>query len=236
MQKQIVILAAGKGTRMKSDIPKPMHLVQDTPMLQRVVNASLEVTDDVVLVHSQEMQEYLQGYTNCQLVLQNERLGTAHAVFCALDKVKPDSFVVVIYADHPFIDSAIINKVFDSIMQSSYSCVMLASIQEQENAYGRIVHNGPEVLKIVEAKDLSEEEKSIKLCNSAVISFAPGVLNKYLPIVMSEKKFNEYYLTSMVEVLVQNSQKVSYFVDLENKYSLGVNTKEELDNANQLSI
>jgi bifunctional UDP-N-acetylglucosamine pyrophosphorylase/glucosamine-1-phosphate N-acetyltransferase len=182
------------------------------------------------------MQEYLQGYSNCQLVLQSERLGTAHAVFCALDKIKTDSFVVVVYADHPFIDSAIIGKAFDNAMQGSSACTLLAHEHEEENSYGRIIHNQGNVLKIVEAKDLAEEEKGIRLCNSAVICFAPGVLKKYLPIVISEKKFSEYYLTSIVEILATNNQKVSYFIDLEDKYSLGVNTKQELYNANKLGI
>jgi bifunctional UDP-N-acetylglucosamine pyrophosphorylase/glucosamine-1-phosphate N-acetyltransferase len=237
MQKQIVILAAGKGSRMKSDIPKPMQLVKSKPMLDTIISASKISTSDIILVHSDSLNPYLNRHSDCKLVSQKEQLGTAHAVSCALSKIKKDSFVTIIYADHPFIDNIVIDKVFDSIIQSNYACVTLASIQTGDNTYGRIINNGLEINKIVEFKNLLEDEKKISLCNSAVMSFAPGVLHKFLPMVLEmnleERKSTEYYLTAIVEILVQNDQKVSYVIDQDYKYSVGVNTQTELQTANQ---
>lgn len=238
MNKQIVILAAGKGSRMSSILPKPLQLVKNTPMLDRIVRAAFESTPDVVLVHSDALIPYLQQYPKCQLVLQNERLGTAHAVFCALEKIKKDSFVTIVYADHPFIDSLIIDKMFQAISHTDYSCVTLASIQEQENAYGRIVSNDSEVLEIVECRNLSQQQKAIKLCNSALMSFAPSILHNFLPKVLQEDKLttDEYYLTKIVKILNENAHKVSYIINDDGKYSIGVNTKKELEAANQLNF
>jgi bifunctional UDP-N-acetylglucosamine pyrophosphorylase/glucosamine-1-phosphate N-acetyltransferase len=130
MNEQIVILAAGKGARMNSPLPKPMHKVENQTMLDKVINASKQVTDQIILVHSHQMLPYLQGYSQYQLVLQEEQLGTAHAAFCALEKINKDSFVTLAYSDHPFIDSPIINKLFDNIIGSNYNYLTLASIQE----------------------------------------------------------------------------------------------------------
>jgi UDP-N-acetylglucosamine pyrophosphorylase len=238
MNKQVVILAAGRGSRMISNVPKPMHLVKDTPMLDRVVRASLNSTPDVILVYSDALVPYLDKYPECQPVLQNEQLGTAHAVFCALEKIKKNSFVTIIYADHPFIDTFIIDQMFNAIEHTNYSCITLASLQEQDNAYGRIIRNDSDILEIVEYRNLSEEQRSIKLCNSALMSFAPDILHKFLFKIFEEDKdkasTNEYYLTRIVKILNENGHKVSYVINDNNKYSLGVNTKKELEIANQL--
>ncbi len=235
MHKQVVILAAGKGSRMGSDKPKPLHLVKDEPMLDRVVNAALNVTPDVVLVHSDALVPYLSRYDKCLPVLQQERFGTAHAVFCALEKIKKDSFVTIVYADHPFIDTIIIDKMFSQINDTEYCSMTLASIQEGENAYGRIILNGQEITKIVEFRNLSEEQKQIKLCNSALMVFRPGVLHEFLPKLMERKIQDqaEYYLTGIVDTINTNGGKVSYVLDDDSKYSFGVNTQQELQEANQ---
>jgi UDP-N-acetylglucosamine pyrophosphorylase len=233
MQKQIVILAAGKGSRMNSEIPKPMQLVKDRPMLDVIISAAADVTKDIILVHSDSLNPYLDRYHDRTLVKQDQQLGTAHAVFCALNAIRQDTLVTVIYADHPFIDSSVINRISSQLVNSDYSCMTLASIQEEHNAYGRIVHSGPEILDIIEFKDLSEEQKNIKLCNSAVMSFAPGVLHEFLPMILEKPQTHEYYLTSIVRLLVQHNKKVSYVIDQEYKYSIGVNTQSELKMANQ---
>jgi bifunctional UDP-N-acetylglucosamine pyrophosphorylase/glucosamine-1-phosphate N-acetyltransferase len=235
MEKQIIILAAGKGTRMASSIPKPMQQVNNQPMLESVVSAALKVTSDIVLVHSNAMRAYLNSYTQTQLVLQQDQNGTAHAVFCALDKISITAFVTVIYADHPFIDNIVIEKVLAKIMTTSHSVVTLASIQDSANAYGRIMAEGEHVKQIIEFKDLSPEQQHVKLCNSAVMCFAPGVLHEHLPTLLAQPKEGEYYLTSIVELLVSAGKSASYIIDQNHRYSIGVNTKSELEIANQLN-
>jgi UDP-N-acetylglucosamine pyrophosphorylase len=236
--RQVVILAGGKGSRMNSSVPKPLQLVKNTPMLDGIMQAALLSTPDVILVHSDALTPYLDKYSKSQLALQSESLGTAHAVFCALKKIKKDSFVTIAYADHPFIDNIIIDKMFETISCAnySYSCLIMASIQEQENTYGRIITKGPEVLEIIEYRNLSQEQKAIKLCNSALMSFAPGILHTFLPEIFLEERLltDEYYLTKIVKILSKSARKVSYIINNDSKYSLGVNTKKELEQANQL--
>jgi UDP-N-acetylglucosamine pyrophosphorylase len=234
MEKQIIILAAGKGTRMQSDLPKPMQQVLGKPMLEGVVNAARKVTSNIVLVHSASMLPYLDDYGDCQLVLQENQNGTAHAVYCALDKISSAAFVTIIYADHPFIDSIVIEKVFNKIMTSAHAVVTLASIQKEPNAYGRIIASGELIKEIIEFKDLKPEQQNINLCNSALMAFGPNILTEFLPRMIATPQESEYYLTAIVEQLIVSGKTASYVLEQEAKYSIGVNTKAELASANQL--
>lgn len=235
---QIIILAAGKGRRMNSSLPKPMHLVNDVPMLDTIIANAKKFTPDVVLLHSAALANYLANYNYCALVLQPEPpLGTAHAVFCALQKLDPAKYITVLYADHPFINHQIIADVAKQSTLGEYDCTTLASIQQGPNNYGRLICNGPEVSKIVEFKNLTLEQQKITLCNSAVMSFAPGILHQFLPMLMQQdREQGEFYLTEMVALLAQHNKKTSYVIDHQRKASIGVNTQSELIKVNELKF
>ena len=238
MHHQIIILAAGNGSRMNSSLPKPMHLVNDAPMLATIIASAKKFTPDVVLLYSAALANYLANYRDCTFVLQQEPpLGTAHAVFCALQKLDPAKYSTVLYADHPFIDHQIIADVAKQITLGKYDCATLASIQQEPNNYGRLICNGQDVSKIVEFKNLTLEQQKITLCNSAVMSFAPGILHQFLPMLMQQDRDQgEFYLTEMVELLAQHNKKTSYVIDHQRKSSIGVNTQSELTKVNELKV
>lgn len=239
MNRQIIVLAAGNGNRMKSDLPKVMHEINGTPMIEMVLSSARQVTSDVVLVHSLQLAKYLPKYQPmCKFVLQPVPLGTAHASYVALNLIDDKKDVAVLYGDNPLITPDIINNLFNHMINTNSALTTLCFIREEHNQYGRIVtdENG-EFLKIVEFKEATNEELTIKLCNSGVMVFKAGILRKYLnnmfldPIDGIEK---EIYLTSIVEIAKDNGEKVSYMLSPDHSQVIGVNTKQELEEANNV--
>jgi UDP-N-acetylglucosamine pyrophosphorylase len=240
MQKQIIILAAGKGSRMKSDLPKVMHKVGGKPMLQMVVDNSYAISNDLILVYSDHIAEYLPIFEkHCKLVLQNEQLGTAHAVWVASSLINNNIQNAVIYGDNPLITSQIITELFNHLESSKAAVAALVFEHEEPNAYGRIVLDEKGNLKkIVEFKVATDLEKKIKLCNSGIMAFAPGILQRYLPLCVDQlrnRSGNELYLTEIIEICSSAGEKVSYYTSKNNhRLVIGINTQEELDAANNI--
>ncbi|MDG1437186.1 MAG: NTP transferase domain-containing protein [Rickettsiaceae bacterium] len=239
MNKQIIILAAGKGSRMNSDLPKVMHKVGGTPMLERVVNNCKQITDDLLLVYSNHLEPYLSSFKeSCDLIYQETQLGTAHAVSVAHSKFANDKYIGVIYGDNPLITASIIEKLFQHLENTNSKAITLAFECAEQNQYGRIVTNQDgDFEKIVETKFANDQEKKITLCNSGIMAFAPGVLNKYInECLIPDDTFpeKELYLTSIIEICAKHGEKVSYLKSKNPNLVLGVNTQDELKNANSI--
>lgn len=239
MQRQIVILAAGKGSRMKSNLPKVMHKIGDKTMLQMVVDNAYAVTKDIILVYSDHIAEYLSAFANqCKFALQNEQLGTAHAVWVASALINNNIQNAVIYGDNPLITPEIITELFNHLETSRSAVVTLAFKHEEPNAYGRIIQDaGGNFKKIVEFKVATDLEKKIKLCNSGVMAFAPGILQKYLPACINRSRNvnnSELYLTEIIEICSNAGEKVSYYTSKNHHLVIGINTQEELQAANDI--
>lgn len=240
MQKQIIILAAGKGSRMKSDLPKVMHKVGGMSMLERVIDNALAITDDVILVYSDHIKQYLPLFKDkCKLAYQQEQLGTAHAVWVAKSLIRDDIHTAVLYGDNPLIIPQIITELFEHLENSAAAADALVFEHEEPNAYGRIIlDDHGNFKKIVEFKFANEEEKKIKLCNSGIMAFAPGILNKYIDICIEHAKNSsqnkELYLTEIIEVCCSNGEKVACYTSKNHNLVIGVNTQEELEMANRI--
>lgn len=233
---QIVILAAGNGTRMRSALPKVMHLVGDKPMIERVISNCALVTDDLILVHSQQLIKYITPYKHkCKFVLQSNPLGTAHAVDAAKELIANNKIVTVIYGDNPLITHTLIRQLVNHLNNTNSAAVTLSFKREDGAQYGRIVTDSDgNFLRIVEFKCANEAEKKITLCNSGIMTFAPGILVKYLPFCLHPEKNKEQYLTDIIEICQKNNEKVSYFLAPNQHEVIGVNTKEELIEANNI--
>ena len=238
MSYQIIILAAGNGSRMNSDIPKVMHLVGNKPMLERVVDNTKSVTNDLILVHSLRLVEYIDSYKSlCKFALQEKPNGTADAVYCALDLIDDNKTNIVIYADNPFISSAIIVELLNHLDSTNSSIVTLSFKRLDPSQYGRIVTDELDnFIKIIEFKEANEEEKKITHCNSGIMAFAPSILKKYLPLMKNDPLNigNELYLTKIIEVAKNYGEKVSYLLSTNQDVIIGVNTQDELLNANKI--
>ena len=189
----IIILSAGKGSRMKSSLPKVMHKIAGKTMVDMVIDESLKLDpQDVTLVVSQDILAYWHEIKNnhkskieINYTVQEQRLGTAHAVSCGLNFFKESSKklgdkVLILYGDTPLLSSLTLKKMLDKLDESSL-CI-LAFEDEQENAYGRLVIDDLGHLeKIVEFKDANPNQRKISLCNSGVIA----VDGKYLEQLIS---------------------------------------------------
>lgn len=239
MNKQIIILAAGHGTRMKSNLPKVMHDVDGKPMIEHVITNCYKASDDLVLVHSHHLQPYLDQFTDrCKLANQKEQLGTAHAVAAAKDLFANEKYIGVIYGDNPLITDEIINDLFTHLEQTGSKAVTLAFEYAKPNQYGRIVTDAEgNFERIVETKFANEEERKITLCNSGIMAFAPGILEEYIDKCLApnpEHPEREFYLTEIIEICSLAGEKVSYFKSGNPNLVVGVNTQDELVNANSI--
>lgn len=239
MNKQIIILAAGRGSRMKSELPKVMHKVGGKPMVQRVIDSCAKITDDLILVYSDHLKDFLSSLSSCKFAEQKLQLGTAHAVAAADNFIDKNKNIGVIYGDNPLITEHIISELFAFMEQQKSAVVTLAFEYNKDNQYGRIVVDEHGKFKrIVEAKFATKEQLKITICNSGIMVFAPGILEKYLPqclIAKPEQPDRELYLTDIIEVCSKAGEKVDYYIPNDSDLVIGVNTKDELENANILA-
>lgn len=232
----IIILAAGKGSRMKSDLPKVMHKIGGVPMLSKVIEGASKISDDITIVYSESLVPYLSEYQDYKLVLQEEPLGTAHAVFCALDD-KMLGKVLVLYADNPFLSSDVMLGLLEHLEQQKADIASLAFITDKPEGYGRIITDEHgNFIKIQECRDASFLEKQVKLCNSGIMAFGPGVAQIVLSIIMQRKTNKEYYLTDAISVATALGKEVTFMVAKNNNEVIGVNTKEELEVARSIIV
>ncbi|MCP5369851.1 MAG: NTP transferase domain-containing protein [Rickettsiaceae bacterium] len=234
---QIIILAAGKGTRMNSELPKVMHQVAGKPMIEHVINNSMEVTEDLILVYSSHLEPYLSDIvSSTKLVKQEQQLGTAHATQAAKEFFS-DQEIAVIYGDNPMISGSIINELFLHLHNTHSKVVTLAFDYHKPNQYGRIITDQEgNFQKIIEEKFATKEDKEITLCNSGIMVFAPGILPKYIDYCVNDvnELGKESYLTDIIEVCKKSGEAVSYYKVQDYNVAIGINTPEELASANNL--
>jgi bifunctional UDP-N-acetylglucosamine pyrophosphorylase/glucosamine-1-phosphate N-acetyltransferase len=233
----IIILSAGKGTRMKSRLPKVMHKVAGREMVNMVIDEAKKLNpQNITLVVSSEMKIFYEKINNehknhqIDFVVQNERKGTGHAVSCATstfnNNKKLNKKVLILYGDTPLISHQTLEKMLQKI--DDFSLCILGFDDEEENAYGRLVINDfGHLEKIVEFKDANEIEKKIALCNSGVIAVDGDALPHLLSQIKNNNSAQEFYLTDMVAIANNQGLKCT-FIKTNIAEVLGVNSRVEL--------
>ncbi len=196
-----VVLAAGQGTRMKSDLPKVMHKVMGRPMIKHVIATLEDVgAEKIVAVIGEDMEIVKDTVAPYDTAIQYEQLGTGHAVLSAKDKLKDcQGPVMVMYGDTPLVTADTINKMTDKVREGN-SVVVLGFRAEDPKKYGRLVVKNNELTKIVEFKDASEEEKAINLCNAGFMCFDGKHMFDIIDSLDNKNASGEYYLTDAVEI------------------------------------
>lgn len=230
----ILILAAGKGTRMKSDLPKVMHKVTNREMLNLVIDeAKFLNPKNITIVVSEEMKDsevkIIAAHPEVKIsfALQKERKGTAHAVSCGLDKIPSlGEKLLILYGDTPLTTHQTMKKMSDKL--DDFALCILGFDDEEENAYGRLVVDAKGHLeKIVEYKDATDEERKIALCNSGVVAVDGAAIKNLLSKVKNDNAAGEFYLTDIVAIAGELGLKRTFIkTDLEEV--LGVNSRVEL--------
>ena len=237
MKLKTLILAAGKGTRMKSEMPKVIHKVNGVPMITKIIDtlSGLNPKENILILgHKKEEVLKVVG-ENCDYVLQTEQLGTGHAVIQAKEKLEGyDGDVMILCGDTPLLRESTLKSLYDYHKESGAVTTILTSIYENPFGYGRIVKEDGLVKAIVEEKEASEEIKKIKEVNAGVYCFNSKELFKALDKIDNNNEKGEYYLTDVIGIQVSENKKVQSFI-LEDKMEiLGVNSKVELAQAGKV--
>lgn len=234
MPKALIILAAGQGTRMQSDLPKVLHKVAGAPLFAHALasGAALEPERTVLVAgHGAEAvrAEALEIDPEIKVVVQEEQKGTAHAVAQAreaLANFEGDAFVL--YGDTPFVQPETLEKMAQA--RGQHDVIVLGFTAADPGRYGRLVMNGETLEKIVEFKDASAAERAIVLCNSGVICGDARQLFEMIEAIGNENASGEYYLTDIVEVARARGLSAGCVVCDESE-TLGINTRAQLAEA-----
>ncbi|MEE9304400.1 MAG: bifunctional UDP-N-acetylglucosamine diphosphorylase/glucosamine-1-phosphate N-acetyltransferase GlmU [Thiotrichaceae bacterium] len=234
-----IILAAGQGTRMRSQLPKVLHTIGGKPMLQHVIDAcsSLETSKlAVVYGHGGEYVQQAISDDRIQWVLQAEQKGTGHAVAQAIDIIEDDDQVVIAYGDVPLIKPATLKALVEKLADADL-CV-LTTYLDNPFGYGRIVRNDKgQITRIVEEKDATDEIRQIKEGNTGFIAARGKDLKRWLKALSPENAQGEYYLTDCIALAVEEGGNVQAVVCDSPIEVQGVNNRiqqAELERAYQL--
>lgn len=237
----IVILAAGKGTRMQSDLPKVLHKLAGRPLLGHVINAAKTICDAeqiIVTGHGAERVEKAFVDSGGQFVQQTEQLGTAHAVNTAAPHLRDQSKVLILYGDVPLIKPATIAKMLAAVEGKTIG--LLTINLENPMGYGRIVRNEAGMIEsIVEQKDASEEQLLISEINTGVLALGAEQLKAWLPQIDNNNAQGEYYLTDLIAIATTNGYHIASIQPTSATEVEGVNNRiqlSQLERAHQLEL
>jgi bifunctional UDP-N-acetylglucosamine pyrophosphorylase/glucosamine-1-phosphate N-acetyltransferase len=239
-----IVLAAGKGTRMKSALPKVLHELCGRPMLWWVLEALRAAgIGDVVVVTNPELDPHVTAL-GVRTVVQAEQLGTGHAVKVALDAIPPDDGCIVIaYGDMPLVDRTIFEDVQAAVdPDAGTALALVTAVMPLPSAFGRIVrraatdsgqaHNAVE--RIVEAKDCTAAQLALDEMNAGIYAYHEGALREAIARVGNDNAQGEFYLTDTVELLIASGHRVAPVPVADYRSVLGVNDRIELASANAI--
>ena len=237
-----VILAAGKGTRMNegqaSPIPKVMFEMSGKPIIDFTVeNVKKSGVEKIVLVVGYK-SELIRKHLNTSVLysLQEEQLGTGHAVLMAKESLSGQSeAVLVCYGDMPLVKPSTIEKLIETYQNEEPVIVLLSAVSEDPSGYGRIIRDeNSAVFGIKEEKDCTEEEKKIKEWNIGFYIFNAEWLWSNIDKINNQNAQKEYYLTDLVEMAREQEKKIIAIPVSEESEALGINTQEQLKEAEEI--
>jgi bifunctional UDP-N-acetylglucosamine pyrophosphorylase/glucosamine-1-phosphate N-acetyltransferase len=232
----VVVLAAGKGKRMKSDLAKVLHPVFGRPMIEQLLKTLSKMKFDrtiIVIGHqADKVKSTLSTYGDkLEFILQKRQLGTGHATMVceeALSQFRGE--ILVLAGDVPFLSSETITSLIKTHQQEKAAATVLSSIPPDPTGYGRIVRvPGTDLVdKIVEHKDASEKEREIKEINTGTFCFDSSRLFDALHEVKDDNLQKEYYLTDVMEILRRKELKTAVYLTKDADEVLGINSLEQL--------
>lgn len=237
----VVILAAGKGQRMQSSLPKVLHPVAGWPMLRHVMNTAIQLKpSQLAVVVGPNMQNVADVAFPWPTVIQDKQLGTGHAVQVGLSALQniANHDVLVLYGDCPLVTAETLEnmrRIFDQAQgqQQPVGLVVLGMRMINPTGYGRLVIDNGLLKEIVEERDTTSDQKKIDLCNSGIMMVRGTLLPQLLGLLTNANAQNEYYLTDIVKLANQQGQR-AVVVATEATEVLGVNSRAELAHVNQL--
>jgi bifunctional UDP-N-acetylglucosamine pyrophosphorylase/glucosamine-1-phosphate N-acetyltransferase len=235
-----IILAAGRGTRMKSDLVKVLHPLLGIPMLSYPLELSLNGIKAektmVVVGHQADLIKERFKYLEIDFVLQQEQLGTGHAVLQAIPFLQSFSgTVLILCGDVPLVELETLHSFIDTYKKNGSTLSVLTAVVENPSGYGRILRNAEGWLeRIVEEKDASEKERAIREINTGIFCVKAPFLMEGLREIGKENAQGEYYLTDLVEVAKKRGLRCSAHIVADPVEVMGINTRVDLAIANEV--
>ena len=231
----LVVLAAGKGTRMKSDTHKVLHPIAGRPMLEHLLANAAQLAPErqiVVAGHGREQLEKALG-GRAVLAVQEPQLGTAHAVQQAQGALADfDGDVLILYGDVPFVSAETMRAMVARLHEGDAPAVVVLGFEPEDAlAYGRVVAEGGAIAKMVEFKDATEAERAVTLCNSGLLAARAGDLFALLARVGNENAQGEYYLPDIVNIAIGDGRLCAVVVTDDADEVAGINSRGELAQA-----
>jgi bifunctional UDP-N-acetylglucosamine pyrophosphorylase/glucosamine-1-phosphate N-acetyltransferase len=231
----IVILAAGKGTRMKSDLHKVLHPIAGRPMLEHLLDSAAQLAPErqvVVAGHGREQLAKALG-DRARIVVQDPQLGTGHAVLQAKEALADFSGdVLILYGDVPFVSAASMRAMIERLHADDAPQVVVLGFEPAEPLqYGRVIAEDGRILAMVEHKDATPEQRAVRLCNSGLMAARAQDLFALLEQVGNDNAQGEYYLTDIVNIANQQGGTCAVIVTPDADEVAGVNSRGELAQA-----
>jgi bifunctional UDP-N-acetylglucosamine pyrophosphorylase/glucosamine-1-phosphate N-acetyltransferase len=224
----IVILAAGKGTRMHSDKPKVLHALAGYPLLQHVLNTSVELSPGLTCIvygHGGEAVPQAMSQYSASFVIQEPQLGTGHAVQQAMPELKDGSTTLILYGDVPLIQANTLQR----LLKTPNTLTLLTLQMDDPTGYGRIVRdNAGKVISIIEQKDATAEQLKITEVNTGILAAPTHFLRSWLAKLGNNNAQGEYYLTDIVAMAVAQGLEVSTTQPGHAWEVMGINSKVQL--------
>ena len=235
----VAIMAAGKGTRLKSQLPKVLHEVGGRPLLEHVIRAAGQVVESAdvfaIVGHEAERVQAAVDHTGVKFVLQGEQRGTGHALMVAREGLAGYDHVIVLSGDAPLITPTTIRKLRDFHLEQRAAMTLLSAELENPTGYGRVLRKGKsaEVQAIVEEKSATPDQKKLREINSGFYVFDVKELFAYIGQLTTNNAHAEYYLTDMAAVLRRARRRVVVWKTPTPNEVLGGNTRAELADIDQ---
>lgn len=226
----VIILAAGQGTRMDSDLPKVLHPIGHKPMLEHVLDTAQQLhADDIHVVYGHGGESVSEAFAHLPVcwVEQTEQLGTGHAVEQAIPQIKDATTVLVLYGDVPLITTHTLHRLVQAAHHQALALLTVELVDP--TGYGRIVRDGQDrVIRIVEEKDASTEEKQITEVNTGMMVLGADCLRRWLAGLENNNAQGEYYLTDVIALAVAEGVTVNTVAPAQSVEIIGINNKVQL--------
>ena len=228
-----IVLAGGKGTRMKSNLPKVLHKVYDRCIIDYVCDACEDADIDdiyVIVGHKHEdVEAHLASRDNVTCIFQEQQLGTGHAAMQAKDYINDDDLVLIVNGDMPLVSPYTITSFISFLEMGNYDGALVSAVFEQTHAYGRIVRDRQGNLsKIVEQKDCTEDELAIKEVNIGLYCFKGKHLKETFAKLDNKNAQNEYYITDVPYYIIEKGGRIGVYALQNPDEAQGVNSRNDL--------